>query len=558
MKKIFNRKQHWTRVLVVFALVCTLPVYAYDYTCDKGIITGTKSSTGISYTLGVTISDLGAGSCTFDTTAGVTGGAPAGINISVSSSSASGTIEYGNDALPTSNFTISMNGKLIPPSGGSGGTQPTWGASGQARAPFYLTPIDTVVTSGTDVTISAHGAPTESTWSINSSTWHDSNNIAKKESAVTLGSSLWTDMGWNPSPVPPGFDPPTAGTYTITATTTESSPRSATTHATVVAVASVSSGGITSTTDTPGANETLYILKLEDSHEIISATPNPNASWPTNTPVWSGATGDGSTAYFPRDVVSSTADGTTVRATCGTSAKAMKIVVLDVETETEATLTEDRTRKNLGVGEKVRLTLKPAGISSITWFKTGYGTLSSTSGDSVTFTAHDRATAHCSVTVMYPGGSHTEDFSVIEPTIESAIITSENSFSAGTQGAGMMLRITVGSTDVSFKNVQLIEVPGPATNITGYFEIHTPPAHSPNPSWVTLNVQNQWADHASFDSWPAPWSSGGFQWDIPVQWRVVGSSNVGTLPNRIQTFSITGADGTSTVSKLGQSVQRTP
>ena len=72
MKKIFNRKQHWTRVLVVFALVCTLPVYAYDYTCDKGIITGTKSSTGISYTLGVTISDLGAGSCTFDTTAGVT------------------------------------------------------------------------------------------------------------------------------------------------------------------------------------------------------------------------------------------------------------------------------------------------------------------------------------------------------------------------------------------------------------------------------------------------------------------------------------------------------
>lgn len=112
-------------------------VSAYDFTYDAGDIEGSKSSTGITYTLNVSKGNLET-AYDFDTKAGVTSGAPAGIDIRVSSGGASGTMEYANDSLPASNFSISMNGKLIPPSGGSG-SQPTWGASGNAKAPFFLT-----------------------------------------------------------------------------------------------------------------------------------------------------------------------------------------------------------------------------------------------------------------------------------------------------------------------------------------------------------------------------------------------------------------------------------
>jgi hypothetical protein len=57
---------------------------------------------------------------------------------------------------------------------------------------------------------------------------------------------------------------------------------------------------------------------------------------------------------------------------------------------------------------------------------------------------------------------------------------------------------------------------------------------------------------------PTQWSTGGYDWDIPIQWRVIGKTKVGTLPNELQTQRITGADGTSTESKLGCSATRTP
>jgi hypothetical protein len=105
-----------------------------------------------------------------------------------------------------------------------------------------------------------------------------------------------------------------------------------TTNFTVVGVKSVASGGVTSTTDTPGADETLYVAKGDAGATItITADPDPDAvGWSASTPVWTGATGSGATATFPIDVASSTVDGTTVTAACGTSAKAMKIVVVEV------------------------------------------------------------------------------------------------------------------------------------------------------------------------------------------------------------------------------------
>ena len=88
------------------------------------------------------------------------------------------------------------------------------------------------------------------------------------------------------------------------------------TEFTVVGVKSVSSGDVTSTTDTPGADETLYVAEGAAGETItITATPDPGAaSWPDGAPVWTGATGSGATATFFINVPSSTADGTTVTA----------------------------------------------------------------------------------------------------------------------------------------------------------------------------------------------------------------------------------------------------
>lgn len=239
--------------------------------------------------------------------------------------------------------------------------------------------------------------------------------------------------------------------------------------------------------------------------------------------------------------------------------KTVEVAIVKVETETVATTPADRKRVRLGVGEKVTLTLKPTILTPVTWSLTGNGTLSATTGNPITLTAHERASAP-SVTATVGGASLPVNFTVVEPTSETAIIGSVDSFPPGVQGAGMQLVITVNPTDVSLANIELLEVPGPATNVTGYFTSYAGSSlnHVPNPNWIQLSSDNKWGDHAAFSYFPAPWSAGGFEWVIPVKWRVVGSTNAASLPNRHQTFSISGASGTSSVLKLGQSVTRTP
>ena len=125
----------------------------------------------------------------------------------------------------TSSFPFSVSGEL---GGGSGpGPVLTWSAALQQNF-FWLSPKEKIVKAGIDVTVSANGAPTTSTWTINSSQWKNSSNNPVEASSITLGQSLWTAMGWS------GSDPPTAGKYIVTATTTEETSRSAT--ATVYAV----------------------------------------------------------------------------------------------------------------------------------------------------------------------------------------------------------------------------------------------------------------------------------------------------------------------------------
>lgn len=157
-------KRLWKKALFV-GLISGSVLNAYDFEYDAGDIEGTKTSTGITYTLSVSKGNLGT-SYDFDTKDGVTSGGPAGIDISVGSGGATGVIEYDLNSLPTSNFTISMNGKLIPPSGGEG-SQPTWGASGNAKAPLRVTPIED---GGLTKTFYAYvgSTPVSASWTISS------------------------------------------------------------------------------------------------------------------------------------------------------------------------------------------------------------------------------------------------------------------------------------------------------------------------------------------------------------------------------------------------------
>ena len=130
-------------------------------------------------------------------------------------------------------------------------------------------------------------------------------------------------------------------------------------------------------------------------------------------------------------------------------------------------------------------------------------------------------------------------------------------YTAGTQGAGMDLTITVNPTTVSFQALEIIEDTCPATAATGYFATHPPGSHTAKAgagNWSGIGAKNDVGpDTADSSGWPAPWAVGGYTWAIPVRWRLVGKGNGTSFAAKSnQVITIT-ADGTTTVTKLGAS-----
>lgn len=165
----------------------------------------------------------------------------------------------------------------------------------------------------------------------------------------------------------------------------------------------------------------------------------------------------------------------------------------------------------------------------------------------------------------------------MEPTGESAEKENDldisnmgdNGITPQQQGVGMILRITLLPDDVSFENLEVKELSGSASNLTGYFaqpNIHNlgDTYHTADPDWQEVGSGSQYGDTAAFFGWPKinvngnlQWIPGSYEWDIPVRWRVPGKAER-TLPNRLQKHEITVNDGSSTETKLGQSATRTP
>ena len=316
---------------------------AYDFTYDAGDIEGSKSSTGITYTLSVSKGNLGT-SYDFDTKAGVTSGAPSGIDISVSSGGATGMMEYANDSLPTSNFTISMNGKLIPSGSGGAGSQPTWGTSGNAKAPYSIKSNqnggdkEIIVKAGTSVTYTAYEGTSSksSNWTVNGQT--------KNNESIIIFSRCWWDVpGWFSA----SMGTPDPGIYNISASPTDIASKSDSGVMTVVGVGSISGGGKTSTKSSASEvtnNETIWIDSVTSNSVALTANVAPNgASWPTDTPEWDASCGfwcllgdhfSGNTkGQTTVNVTTSSPDVLNVWAECGSSKKYIKIIAYKVDFE---------------------------------------------------------------------------------------------------------------------------------------------------------------------------------------------------------------------------------
>jgi hypothetical protein len=224
-------------------------------------------------------------------------------------------------------------------------------------------------------------------------------------------------------------------------------------------------------------------------------------------------------------------------------------------------------RTNIGVGELVNLSFNPdlpSNSTNIIWSTTA-GSLSATNGVTDLFTAPDNAT---NVTITATVGNIPVNlyFQILAPTSYAnvKIISAENDFGTGNAGAGMNIDVWIGPTNVSFYQVEIMEVGEIATNATGYFaNTNTWPAnrldhsqHGAN-EWIPLGFDNSvGSDQAGSGPCSPPWSPGNFTWPIPADWKVGVDGSTNSMIGWSQNFTID-ASGTVTVQKFGHTVTRT-
>lgn len=287
--------------------------------------------------------------------------------------------------------------------------------------------------------------------------------------------------------------------------------------------------------------------------------PNPDYDYELDLPN-GGGSGDTSIFYVdPQNITGGHYESDPFFA----SGKTADLYIAWLTSETVATVPADQKRLKIGVGEVVNLTVKPASVPSPTWTLTGTpnNTVLTPNSNTAKLEADIRACTPAPQ-VTTSGNALTLNFNVVEPTGESATKV-DQSFAAGTQGVGMTLTVTTAPTDVSFYNVEELEVDKGSSNVTGWFSQFPASAlvHHPNPNWITLTPDNKWSDDAHFSGAPQPWCYGTLQWDIEVRWRVVGKETgqgAAFANYRTQLHTLNDNTGKSTEQKLNNTAVRTP
>ncbi|MBN1985807.1 MAG: DUF4157 domain-containing protein [Prolixibacteraceae bacterium] len=213
------------------------------------------------------------------------------------------------------------------------------------------------------------------------------------------------------------------------------------------------------------------------------------------------------------------------------------------------------TRTTVGVGERVRFTANTSG----TWTVSGGHIIGLNTGSNIVWEAPPTA-SNPTITLTTPGGTRVIPFTVIPPNNLSMVVATRHGIPAGTAGACMINDVTVNPLNVNFGRTQWLEVPGPATNVSGYFNQFAAATifHHPNPDYLPFNDNNTGLrDHAAWHAVPAPFSFGTFEWVIPNRYKIDGESDAqGRLfTNTVQAFFMF-PGGTMMINKAGASVLR--
>jgi hypothetical protein len=214
------------------------------------------------------------------------------------------------------------------------------------------------------------------------------------------------------------------------------------------------------------------------------------------------------------------------------------------------------TRTTVGVGERIRLTGNTAG----TWTATEGRIIGLNTGSNVIWEAPAVA-ANPVITLTTPGGATATNFTVIAPDSLDMTIRERHIIPVGTAGACMITDVTVQPLNVSFGRTQWFEVPGPATNVTGYFTRFSAAQlrHHPNPRYLPFDDLNSGlTDHASFHNAPPAFSDGTFDWVIPNRYKIDGESDAQGrhFVDTTQAFTMF-PEGTVMIDKSGGFITRT-
>jgi peptidoglycan hydrolase-like protein with peptidoglycan-binding domain len=213
------------------------------------------------------------------------------------------------------------------------------------------------------------------------------------------------------------------------------------------------------------------------------------------------------------------------------------------------------TRTTVGVGERVRFTSPTAG----TWTVSDGRIIGLNTGANMVWEAPAVA-ANPIITITTPGGATATAITVIAPTSLNMVVANRDAIAVGTAGACMITNVTVNPANVSFGRTQWLEVPGPATNVTGYFTRFSAAGlrHQPNPRYLPFDDLNTGlTDHAAMHNAPPAFSFGTFDWVIPNRYKIDGETDAQGkfFVNTTQAFTIF-SNGTVMIIKSGGFVLR--